>query len=130
MGMGRRLALVALIVVGGCATIVKGTDQQVSLGHAGISDTIALQGSRERVRLVGFNAPETRNAACSAELQLGYRAKRRLRELVRLGPNDLRLLPFSCPGGAQGTERGKPGGRRGGVSGAGRGGGGPPGAQG
>jgi endonuclease YncB( thermonuclease family) len=35
-------------------------------------DMIALQGSRERVRLVGFNAPETRNAACSAELQRGY----------------------------------------------------------
>jgi hypothetical protein len=28
--MGRQIALVALVVVGGCATIVKGTDQQVS----------------------------------------------------------------------------------------------------
>jgi endonuclease YncB( thermonuclease family) len=46
-------------------------------------DTVAIRGMRERIRLVGFKAPETRNEACSAELRLGYRAKRRLFELVR-----------------------------------------------
>jgi hypothetical protein len=37
---------------------------------------------RERIRLVDFNAPETRKGACSAELQLAQRARLRLIELV------------------------------------------------
>src|SRR5256885_6764040 len=37
-------------------------------------DTIALSGLRQHVRLIGFNAPETRNAGCEAEAQLGERA--------------------------------------------------------
>ena len=45
-------------------------------------DTIALSGLRQHVRLVGFNAPETRNAGCEAEAQLGERAKQRLQALV------------------------------------------------
>ena len=32
-------------------------------------DTIALSGLRQHVRLVGFNAPETRNVGCAAEAQ-------------------------------------------------------------
>jgi endonuclease YncB( thermonuclease family) len=36
-------------------------------------DTIALSGLRQHIRLVGFNAPETRNAGCEAEAQLGQR---------------------------------------------------------
>src|SRR5947208_9894633 len=45
-------------------------------------DTIALKGERQNVRLVGFNAPETRDALCPEEKQLGERAKRRLLELL------------------------------------------------
>src|SRR4051794_31366731 len=65
-----------------------------------------FRASRERVRLVGFKAPETRNAACTAELQLGYRAKGRLLDLVRQGPSDLRLVPCSCPVGTEGQDVG------------------------
>ena len=43
-------------------------------------DTVRI--NQESVRLVGFNTPETRGAACEAERALGYRAKERLRQLI------------------------------------------------
>jgi endonuclease YncB( thermonuclease family) len=55
------------------------------------------------VRLVGFNAPETRNAACTAEAELGARATRRLRDLIRAGNLDFIYVRCSCPEGTQGT---------------------------
>jgi len=65
-------------------------------------DTIALTGLRPHVRLVGFNAPETRNAECQPEAQIGERAKQRLTRLLRGGELDLTLVPCSCE---PGTER-------------------------
>jgi endonuclease YncB( thermonuclease family) len=46
-------------------------------------DTIRVHHKQPNVRLVGFNAPETRRASCDAERDLGDKATRRLRELVR-----------------------------------------------
>lgn len=46
-------------------------------------DTIRLHHQKPDVRLVGFNAPETRRASCEAERQLGAHATQRVRELVR-----------------------------------------------
>jgi endonuclease YncB( thermonuclease family) len=66
-------------------------------------DTIQVYRQHPNVRLVGFNAPETRNAACQAEADLGARAARRLRELVKLGNLDLTYVQCSCPEGTQGT---------------------------
>jgi len=62
-------------------------------------DTIALLGLRQHVRLVGFNAPETRSAECEAEAQLGQRAKQRLQVLVDTGSLELtaRLRTKSAP---------------------------------
>jgi micrococcal nuclease len=68
-------------------------------------DTIALSGLRQHVRLVGFNAPETRNARCKAEAQLGQRAKQRLQVLVDTGSLELTLIACSCPSGTEGTPR-------------------------
>jgi endonuclease YncB( thermonuclease family) len=39
-------------------------------------DTIRIDQRAPNVRLVGFNAPETRNAGCEAERELGGRATR------------------------------------------------------
>ena len=50
--------------------------------------------SRRGTRLVGFNAPETRNAACDRERLLGDRATERLKALVAAG--DLRLTKVAC----------------------------------
>src|SRR6476646_8667695 len=68
-------------------------------------DTIALLGLRQHVRLVGFNAPETRNAGCEAEAQLGQRAKQRLQALVDAGSLELTFIACSCPPGTEATQR-------------------------
>src|SRR5215475_14629693 len=66
-------------------------------------DTIRIYHQQPNVRLVGFNAPETHNAACQAELELGARATRRLRDLVRTGNLDFTYVRCSCPDATQGT---------------------------
>ncbi len=68
-------------------------------------DTIALTGLSQHVRLVGFNAPETRNAECQPEAQIGERAKQRLTRLLRGGELDLTLVPCSREPGTEGTPR-------------------------
>src|SRR6516225_12404413 len=66
-------------------------------------DTIRIHDKYPNVRLVGFNTPETHNASCPAEAELGARATRRLRELVRAGGLDFESVRCSCPEGTQGT---------------------------
>ena len=56
------------------------------------------------VRLVGFNAPETRRAQCDAEREAGGKATRRVRDLVRAGSLDLSLVACACAPGTQGTQ--------------------------
>jgi len=51
-------------------------------------DTINVFHVQPNVRLVGFNAPESSNALCEAERQLGVRATQRLLDLVRAGHLD------------------------------------------
>jgi endonuclease YncB( thermonuclease family) len=64
-------------------------------------DTIRYQGVR--VRLVGFNAPETNGAACEAERRLGEQATRRVQDLVRSGLLSFAFVACSCPPGTEGT---------------------------
>jgi endonuclease YncB( thermonuclease family) len=66
-------------------------------------DTIRVFHQQPNVRLVGFNAPETRRAECDAERELGAKATRRLRDLVRGGHLDFEYVDCSCPAGTQGT---------------------------
>src|ERR1700680_3399842 len=66
-------------------------------------DTIRVPPKQPNVRLVGFNAPETRRAACEAERKLGAKATRRLRDLVQEGNIDFAYVTCCCPPGAQGT---------------------------
>jgi endonuclease YncB( thermonuclease family) len=51
-------------------------------------DTIRVHHKQPNVRLVGFNAPETRRAACEAERELGAKATRRVRDIVQAGNLD------------------------------------------
>ena len=102
------IALVALAFIAALLAMVayahaqpvSSTDVRVVEG-----DTIALSGLRQHVRLVGFNAPETRNAGCEAEAQLGQRAKQRLQALVDAGSLELTFIACSCPPGTEGTQR-------------------------
>ena len=58
-------------------------------------DTLQAYHQHPNVRLVGFNAPETHNAACQAEADLGTKATQRLRDLVKLGNLDFSYVRCS-----------------------------------
>jgi hypothetical protein len=66
-------------------------------------DTIRVRHKQPNVRLVGFNAPETRRAACEAERELGAKATRRVRDIVQAGNLEFVYVACSCPPGTQGT---------------------------
>jgi endonuclease YncB( thermonuclease family) len=66
-------------------------------------DTIRIFNMGPSVRLVGFNAPETRRAKCDAERELGGRATRRVRDLVNAGSLDYEPVACSCRAGTEGT---------------------------
>lgn len=67
-------------------------------------DTIKVDGTSPNVRLIGFNTPETRRAKCDAERELGGKATRRVRDLIRNGaPLDLSYVACACQPGTEGT---------------------------
>ncbi|WP_312356768.1 hypothetical protein [Agrobacterium sp.] len=66
-------------------------------------DTIRLDDGT-RVRLNGFNAPETRDT-CEREVILGTRAKERLEELVATGRTKVIQVPCACKPETEGTKR-------------------------
>ncbi len=96
----RQLILTWLLVISGSAvaTPINSGDIRVIDG-----DTIRIHQKQPNVRLVGFNAPETRKAACDAERELGGKATRRVRDLVRDGNLDFEFVACSCPLGTEGT---------------------------
>jgi endonuclease YncB( thermonuclease family) len=67
-------------------------------------DTIRVHHQQPNVRLVGFNAPETRRAQCESERELGAKATRRLRDLVREGNLEFEFVDCACPLGTEGTQ--------------------------
>jgi endonuclease YncB( thermonuclease family) len=101
----RRHSLIAAIILSllaiddsSVATPIESHDIRVIDG-----DTIRIYHKQPSVRLVGFNAPETRRAACTAERELCGKATRRVRELIRSAALDFEFIPCSCPAGTEGT---------------------------
>lgn len=68
-------------------------------------DTIRVNREKPDVRLVGFNAPETRRATCAIEREHGAQATRRLRAIVFAGNLDFQFVACSCRPGTEGTPR-------------------------
>lgn len=91
----RRLAWTAIAVAIAAVVITLGW---IAAARADIyvidGDTIVVD--REHIRLVGLNAPETRNAACEAERRLGYLAKARLVALLTAACGPLARAPSTC----------------------------------
>ncbi|MEO8667107.1 MAG: thermonuclease family protein [Bauldia sp.] len=66
-------------------------------------DTIRIPEEHRAIRLVGFNAPESRDPQCPAEGALGQRAKTRLKELVATSRIDFSPVACACRPGTEGT---------------------------
>jgi endonuclease YncB( thermonuclease family) len=94
----RTLFLLTILSMPAIAEPIDPSDIRVMDG-----DTIRVYHQQPNVRLVGFNAPETRRAECDAEADLGARATRRLRDLVRAGNLEFQYVKCSCPPGTEGT---------------------------
>jgi endonuclease YncB( thermonuclease family) len=103
-GIGALLGLTALLAVAvpsaniASAASIEATDIRVIDG-----DTIRVYRRQPNVRLVGFNAPETRRAACASERELGDKATRRVRDLIRAGNLDFEFVACACRAGTEGT---------------------------
>lgn len=67
-------------------------------------DTVRLFDKKPDVRLVGFNAPETRRSKCEAERELGGQATRRVRDLVKAGSLTFETVACACREGTEGTK--------------------------
>jgi endonuclease YncB( thermonuclease family) len=67
-------------------------------------DTIQVDRKKPNVRLIGFNAPETRSALCNDERTLGLAAKARLDQLIASKTLDLEFVACSCAPGTEGTK--------------------------
>jgi len=94
----RTLLLLAIVSMPAIAEPIDPEDIRVIDG-----DTIRVYHQRPDVRLVDFYAPETRRAACTAEAELGAKATRRLRDLIRAGNLDFIYVRCSCSERTQGT---------------------------
>ncbi|MCA2009842.1 SH3 domain-containing protein [Tritonibacter mobilis] len=69
-------------------------------------DTVGIRGQAANVRLVGFNAPETRSPKCSAEKSVGLQATARLRALIGSAQSiELERVACACRQGTEGTRR-------------------------
>lgn len=69
-------------------------------------DTIKVRGQPTNTRLVGFNTPETRSAACNRERSLGQQATSRLATLIRNAQKlEFERVACACRPGTQGTKQ-------------------------
>jgi endonuclease YncB( thermonuclease family) len=101
-GLQNRSAICAVIMVL-CGSAVSAAPIASDDVRVIDGDTIRVHHRGPDVRLVGFNAPETRRAICEVERNLGGRATARLRQLVRSSKLNFEFVACSCPSGTEGT---------------------------
>ena len=87
-----------------CLTLAPALAEPINRDNVRVidGDTIRVFNRKPNVRLVGFNAPETRRAQCPSERAVGDQATRRVRDLVRDKPLDFALVACACPPGTEG----------------------------
>jgi endonuclease YncB( thermonuclease family) len=71
--------------------------------HVIDGDTIRVHHNKPDVRPIGFNAPERAVLYAKRERELGTKATRRLRDLVRGGNLDFEFVPCACSPGTEET---------------------------
>jgi endonuclease YncB( thermonuclease family) len=73
--------------------------------HANIFAALTMRWKGNRVRLVGFDAPETGDRArCSSERIRGEKATARLKLLISSGTTKLEMIRCACRPGTEGTD--------------------------
>src|SRR5262245_11160053 len=87
-----RIALTAASLLLACGSLAGATPTTSNDVRVIDGDTIRVHHHSPEFRLVGFNAPETRNALCEAERGLGGKATARLRDLVRSSKLDFQFV--------------------------------------
>lgn len=98
----RLLTCLAVVTVSLCAHAARSAPITPDDVRVIDGDTIRIGHQKPDVRLVGFNAPETRRAICEAERELGDKATRRLRDLVRSSKLDFEFVACACSPGTEG----------------------------
>jgi endonuclease YncB( thermonuclease family) len=103
--MGQTLTLILTLIVASNLSVGVASSAPLASDEVRVidGDTIRLNHQKPDVRLVGFNAPETRRAICEAERELGDKATARLRDLVRSSKLDFEFVACACQPGAEGT---------------------------
>ena len=96
---GAALIAVAAVTILLALAVRAGHSEPIQVSQFTVTDgdTIRLVGASAGTRLVGFNAPETSNAECPRERELGERATDRLRELVATPMLDLTIGRLRLP---------------------------------
>lgn len=100
----RAFALALAVVV--LLAPVYGRAEPVSNARVRVVDgeTIRIDGRQPDIRLVGFKTPETEEAGCAKERELGEKAASRMRDLLSAGRLDFRPVACPCPAGTEGTQ--------------------------
>jgi hypothetical protein len=99
----RSQVLAILILI---ATVAAGAADPIAPGPIDVIDGDTIRAHGRSVRLVGFDAPESRlRAQCESERALAAKATFRVRQLVSAGGLDLELVPCACRSGTEGTPR-------------------------
>ena len=91
------------VLVGFYASIANASP--VDRNHIEVLDGDTIRIAGESFRLVGFDAPETYQARCLSESELGNRATFRLRQLIAGGDLDFERVACACRTGTEGTPR-------------------------
>jgi endonuclease YncB( thermonuclease family) len=83
------LRLIALLAASGSIALVvfvrPTRAETVDAGKVYVIDGDTVAVARERIRLLGIDAPETREARCERERVAGYQTKARVVDLLRFG---------------------------------------------
>lgn len=98
-----RFLCITMLLICNCSNSATAEAISPDQVHVIDGDTIRLFNMKPDVRLVGFNAPETRRAKCDHERQLGDHATRRVRDLVHSEVLEFEYVNCACPPGTEET---------------------------
>lgn len=96
----------ALVATGVAVTVIPTLQAETAATEdIRIVDGDTVRVGRDRVRLVGFDAPELTHPRCMAERALAEKARDRLAAILSGDGINLTFVPCACPPGTEGMKR-------------------------